>query len=54
MRGPIGSEIEITIRRIGKKKSFVYKIKREVIEIKSVKAKYLDEEIGYLLSLIHI
>ena len=48
MRGPIGSEIEITIRRIGKKKSFVYKIKREVIEIKSVKAKYLDEEIGYL------
>ena len=62
MRGPIGSEIEITIRRIGKKKSFVYKIKREVIEIKSVKAKYIDEEIGYLrltsfnenLSLIHI
>ena len=48
MRGPIGSEIEITIRRIGKKKSFVYKIKREVIEIKSVKAKYIDEEIGYL------
>ena len=48
MRGPIGSEIEITIRRIGKKKSFVYKIKREVIEIKSVKAKFIDEEIGYL------
>jgi carboxyl-terminal processing protease len=48
MRGPIGSEIEITIRRIGKKKSFVYKIKREIIEIKSVKAKYIDEEIGYL------
>ena len=48
MRGPVGSEIEITIRRIGKKKSFIYKIKREIVEIKSVKAKYIDEGIGYL------
>ena len=48
MRGPIGSEIEITIRRIGEKKSFVFKIKREIIEIRSVKAKYIKEGIGYL------
>ncbi len=48
MRGPIGSEIEITIRRIGIKTSFVFKIKREIIEIKSVKAKYIDEGVGYL------
>ena len=31
MRGPIGSDIEITIRRIGEKKSFIFKIKREII-----------------------
>ena len=48
MRGPIGSDIEITIRRIGEKKSFIFKIKREIIEIKSVKAKYVEDEIGYL------
>ncbi len=48
MRGPIGSEIEITVRRIGEKKSFIFNIKREVIEIKSVRAKYIDEGIGYL------
>ena len=29
MRGPIGSDIEITIRRVGEKKSFIFKIKRE-------------------------
>ena len=48
MRGPIGSDIEITIRRVGEKKSFIFKIKREIIEIKSVKAKYVEDEIGYL------
>ena len=48
MRGPIGSDIEITIRRVGEKKSFIFNIKREIIEIKSVKAKYVEDEIGYL------
>ena len=54
MRGPIGSSIELTIRRKGEKKALVKKVKREVIVIKSVEAKILKEKIGYLLSLIHI
>ena len=48
MRGPIGSEIEITIRRIGEKKSFIFNIKREIIEINSVKVKYINEGVAYL------
>jgi len=38
MRGPVGSEIEITIRRVGFKKSIKYKITREIIEVRSVKS----------------
>ena len=48
MRGPIGSSIELTIRRKGERKALVKKIKREVIVIKSVEAKILKEKIGYL------
>ena len=48
MRGPIGTSIEITIRRKGLKKAKVFKITREVIEVKSVKAELIDKEIGYL------
>ena len=48
MRGPIGSSIELTIRRKGEKKALVKKVKREVIVIKSVEAKILKEKIGYL------
>ena len=47
MRGPIGTPIEITIRRKGKKKSITLKIIREVIQIKSVTAKVMDNNIGY-------
>ena len=36
MRGPVGSPIEITVRRKGLKKAKIYKIKREIIQIKSV------------------
>jgi carboxyl-terminal processing protease len=48
MRGPVGSDIEITIRRVGIKKAFVFNITREIIEIQSVKSKLLESEIGYI------
>ena len=48
MRGPVGSPIEITIRRKGFKKAKIFTITREIIEIKSVISKLIDNEIGYL------
>ena len=48
MRGPVGTSIEITIRRKGLKKAKVFKITREVIEIKSVVSKLVDNKVGYL------
>jgi len=48
MRGPVGSSIEITVRRKGQKKAINFKIKREIIEIKSVDAKLIENQIGYL------
>ena len=48
MRGPVGSSIEITVRRKGIKKALVFEIIREIIEVKSVKSKIVDESIGYI------
>lgn len=48
MRGPVGSGIELTIRRIGKKKALTYNIVREIIQIQSVKADLLEKNIGYI------
>jgi len=48
MRGPIGSSIEITIRRKGLKKAKKIEIIREIIQIKSVRAKLISNQIGYL------
>ena len=48
MRGPVGSEINLTMRRKGKKNAFNKIIKREIIEIKSVEAKIIENKIGYL------
>ena len=48
MRGPVGSEIEITIRRKGVKKAKIFKITREIIEVKSVTAESINDTIGYL------
>jgi len=48
MRGPVGSPIEITVRRKGIKKALIFNITREIIEIQSVKAKLLNEEIAYI------
>ena len=46
MRGPIGSDIEITVRRKGLKKSLIFNITREIIKVESVKSKII-EDIGY-------
>tara|TARA_Y100000590_G_scaffold451805_1_gene593846 strand:- start:589 stop:1719 length:1131 start_codon:yes stop_codon:yes gene_type:complete len=48
MRGPVGSDIDITVRRRGVKKAIIFTITREIIKIESVKSKYIDENIGYL------
>ena len=50
MRGPIGSSIKLTIRRKNKKKALEFKIKRAIIEVKSVEAKIIGDkkDIGYL------
>jgi len=48
MRGPVGSDIEITVRRRGVKKAIIFNITREIIKIESVKSKYIDGNIGYL------
>ena len=48
MRGPVGSDIKITVRRRGVKKAIIFKITREIIKIESVKSKYIDNNVGYL------
>ena len=48
MRGPVGTSIEITVRRRGLKKAKIFKITREIIEIKSVISKLIDNKVGYL------
>ena len=48
MRGPVGSEIEITVRRKGVKKALIFNITREIIKIESVKSNVLDNTIGYI------
>jgi len=48
MRGPVGSDIEITVRRRGKKEAIVFNITREIIKIESVKSKIIDDNVGYL------
>jgi len=48
MRGPVGSGIELTIRRRGNKKALIFNVVREVIQIQSVKADLLEKNIGYI------
>ena len=48
MRGPVGSAIELTIRRRGERKALTFKIVREIIQIQSVKAELLEKNIGYI------
>ena len=48
MRGPVGSDIEITVRRKGVKKALVFNITRKIIKVRSVKSKIIDKNIGYI------
>ncbi len=48
MRGPVGSNIKITVRRIGEKKALIFDITREIIQVASVKSKILNDKTGYL------
>ncbi len=48
MRGPVGSDIEITIRRRGEKKALNFTITREIIEVASVKTEIKNGNIGYI------
>ena len=48
MRGPVGTSIELTIRRRGEKKALNFIIVREIIEIQSVKADVLEKNVGYI------
>ena len=48
MRGPVGSDIEITVRRIGEKKALIFNITREIIKVSSVKSEIIDDKTGYI------
>jgi len=48
MRGPVGSGIELTVRRRGTKKALTFNVVREIIEVQSVKSEILENNIGYL------
>ena len=48
MRGPVGSEIEITVRRKGVKKAIIFNITREIIKVESVKSEIIDNSVGYI------
>ena len=50
MRGPVGTPINLTIRRKNVKKPLEFKIIRRIIEVKSVNSKVISKEknIGYL------
>ena len=50
MRGPVGSEIKLTVRRKNERKALEFIIKRAIIEVKSVEAKIIGakNKIGYL------
>ncbi len=48
MRGPVGSDIEITVRRRGEKKALIFNITREIIKVSSVKSEIINKKTGYL------
>ena len=50
MRGPVGSSLELTVRRKNVKKSLTFNIQRQIIEVKSVESKILGSKknIGYI------
>ena len=50
MRGPVGTSINLTIRRKGAKKPLEFKITRKIIEVQSVNSQVISKEknIGYV------
>jgi carboxyl-terminal processing protease len=48
MRGLVGTDIELTIRRRGVKKALTFNITREIIQVQSVKSDLLEDNIGYI------
>ena len=48
IRGPKGTEVELTISREGVDKPLVFKMTRDVIPLHSVKSSQLDYDIGYV------
>ncbi len=50
MRGPVGTSIELTVRRKDVKKPMKFEITRKIIEVKSVNSEILGEEknLGYI------
>ena len=50
MRGPVGTSIELTIRRKNVEKSLKFKIKRKIIEVKSVNSEIVGKQknLGYI------
>ena len=48
MRGPVGSDIEITVRRRGERKALLFTITREIIQVASVKSEIKDDRTAYI------
>ena len=48
MRGPVGTDIEITVRRVGEKKALTFVITRDIIKVASVKSEIIDDRTGYI------
>ena len=50
MRGPVGTEINLTVRRKNEKKPLEFKVVRKIIEVQSVNSKIISKEknIGYV------
>jgi carboxyl-terminal processing protease len=48
MRGKVGTTVELTVRREGEAEPLKISITRDVIKIRSVKHKLLEDEIGYM------
>ena len=54
MRGPVGSDIEITVRRRGERKALIFTITREIIQVASVKSEIKDDQTAYTVSYTHL
>jgi len=48
MRGPVGSDIEITVRRVSEKKALTFVITRDIIKVASVRSEIIDDRTGYI------